>query len=36
MANRGAAVALMSWALGRPPESVQGVDVWWNVASEPG
>jgi dolichyl-phosphate beta-glucosyltransferase len=31
MPNRDATVALLTGVLGRPPESVQGVSVWWDV-----
>jgi hypothetical protein len=31
MANEDQAVALLTWAMGRPPQYVQGVYVWWNV-----
>ncbi len=31
MANEDRAVALLTWAIGRPPERVEGVFVWWNV-----
>ncbi len=31
MVNQDAAVALLTWALGRPPEAVGGVYVWWDV-----
>jgi hypothetical protein len=31
MAHEDRAVALLTWAIGRPPEHVQGVYVWWDV-----
>jgi hypothetical protein len=31
MANQDQAIALLTWVIGRPPESVQGVHVWWDV-----
>jgi hypothetical protein len=31
MANEDQEIALLTWVLGRPPESVQGVQVWWEV-----
>jgi hypothetical protein len=33
MANQDTAVALLTWVLGRPPQAVQGVYVWWDVDS---
>ena len=36
MVNQPEAVAVVTWALGRPPESVGGVYVWWDVDSELG
>ena len=35
MANRDAAVALMSWVLGTQPDETGGVAVWWNVDTNP-
>jgi hypothetical protein len=32
MPNRDATVALLTWVLGRPPEQVDGVSVWWDVS----
>ena len=33
MVNQDAVLAVLTWALDRPPELVQGVYVWWNVDS---
>jgi hypothetical protein len=35
MANRDVAVALVASVLDRPPETVQGVSVWWDVDPSP-
>ncbi len=33
MVNQDAVVAVLTWALDRPPEAVEGVYVWWDVDS---